>query len=63
MKANDTENAINAFIDWCNGETSYFDNSETKQFEHGKVIDFKMEAYHDVIIYEDGHEERFYICD
>ena len=30
---------------------------------HGAVIERRMEAYHDVIVYEDGYEERFYIGD
>ena len=31
--------------------------------KHGKCIDYRQEAYHDVHVYEDGHEERIYICD
>ena len=31
--------------------------------EHGRCIDVKLEAYGDRIIYEDGYEEFYYICD
>lgn len=30
---------------------------------HGKVVKTRMEAYHDVTVYEDGYEERDYIGD
>ena len=30
---------------------------------HGKVVDTRMDPYHDVTIYEDGYEERYYIGD
>lgn len=30
---------------------------------HGKVIETRMEAYHDVTVYEDGYEDRYYIGD
>ena len=30
---------------------------------HGKVIDFRFDAYHDVTVYEDGYEEKYYIGD
>ena len=31
--------------------------------EHGRCIDYRQEAYHDVNVFEDGYEERFYIGD
>ena len=31
--------------------------------EHGRCIDYRQEAYHDVHVFEDGHEERLYIGD
>ena len=31
--------------------------------EHGKCVDYRQEAYHDVHVFEDGHEERLYIGD
>ena len=29
--------------------------------EHGKIVGYRMDPYHDVTIYEDGYEDRFYI--
>ena len=29
--------------------------------EHGKIAGYRMDPYHDVAIYEDGYEDRFYI--
>lgn len=31
--------------------------------EHGKCIGYRFEAYCDVHVFEDGYEERLYICD
>ena len=31
--------------------------------ERGRCIDYQQDAYCDVHIFEDGHEERLYICD
>ena len=31
--------------------------------EHGRCIDYRQEAYHDVHVFEDEYEERLYICD
>lgn len=33
----------------------------TESKEHGKVVEYRQEAYCDVKVYEDGYEERFYI--
>lgn len=30
---------------------------------HGKVVSTRFEPYHDVTVYEDGHEEWYYIGD
>ena len=30
---------------------------------HGEVVERRMEAYHDVVVYEDGYEERYDIGD
>lgn len=30
---------------------------------HGKFIEARMEAYHDVVVYEDGYEDKDYIGD
>ena len=35
----------------------------TKNGKHGRVVDYRMEAYQDVVVYEDGTEERFDIGD
>ena len=35
----------------------------TKSGKHGRVVDYRMEAYQDVVVYEDGTEERFDIGD
>jgi len=34
-----------------------------KPGQHGKVVERRWEPFHDVIVYEDGYEERFYIGD
>lgn len=31
--------------------------------EHGRCIDYRQEAFYDVHVFEDGHEEKVYICD
>lgn len=31
--------------------------------EHGRCVDYRQDAYCDVHIFEDGYEERLYICD
>lgn len=28
---------------------------------NGKLVEVRQEPYHDVYVYEDGYEERFYI--
>lgn len=30
---------------------------------HGRVVSTRFDPYHDVTVYEDGYEERFYIGD
>ena len=30
---------------------------------HGKIIGTRFDPYHDVTVYEDGHEEKYYIGD
>lgn len=34
---------------------------EPQAGEHGKCVDYRFEAYHDVHVYEDGYEEWLYI--
>ena len=55
------DQAINAFIAYCNGENSAFNGVATSG--HRKLIDRKMEAYLDVSVYDDGTTEYYYICD
>lgn len=31
--------------------------------KHGKVVEYRFDAYNDIKVYEDGHEERYYIGD
>lgn len=31
--------------------------------EHGRCIDYLQDAYCDIYVFEDGYEERIYICD
>lgn len=38
-------------------------NSKPKVGKHGKVVDFRQTAYHDITVYEDGYEDWFYIGD
>ena len=30
---------------------------------HGRVVETRFDPYHDVTVYEDGYEERYYIGD
>lgn len=39
------------------------DDEEIINNEHGKLVQIRFDAYYDVYIYEDGHEEYFYIGD
>jgi len=36
---------------------------EIKSDVHGKLIEYRFDAYHDVKVYEDGYVEKFYIGD
>lgn len=41
---------------------------ETEQKEvvhpiHGKIVGTRFDPYHDVTVYEDGYEEKYYIGD
>lgn len=35
----------------------------SKPNPHGAVVSTRFEAYHDVTVYEDGHEEWYYVGD
>lgn len=55
--------ALDIFLSACTGE---IDPPEEKEFVHpihGRVVETRFDAYHDVTVYEDGHEERYYIGD
>ena len=36
---------------------------EFKHPAHGKIVGTRFDPYHDVAVYEDGHEEKVYIED
>lgn len=42
---------------------AYMDGLTPTEREHGRCIDMRWEAYHDVYVFEDGYEERYYIGD
>lgn len=53
---------IEIFLAICNGKIE----SEEKEFVspvHGRIVEKRFDPYHDVTVYEDGHEERYYIGD
>lgn len=39
------------------------DHRTPNEKEHGPVVGSRMDPYHDVTIYADGYEERYYIGD
>lgn len=39
------------------------DHRTPNEKEHGQVVGSRMDPYHDVTIYADGYEERYYIGD
>ena len=42
---------------------SLLDFESPMEKEHGHVVELKWERYHDVYVYEDGFEDRYYIGD
>ena len=53
---------IDIFMGLCSGEIE----EDKKVYEHpvpGRIVETRFDPYHDVIVYEDGHEERYYIGD
>lgn len=54
---------IAVFLGICNGEIEEPEEKEYIHPVHGKVVGTRFDPYHDVTIYEDGHEERYYIGD
>lgn len=57
--ANNADKALGAFFDYVDGKVDSL--PEAPVGPHGKVVDTRFEAYHDVTVYEDGYEDRFYI--
>ena len=45
------------------GEVDPPDEIDFVHVDHGRIVDTRFDAYHDVTVYEDGHEERYYIGD
>lgn len=43
------------------------DINDTTHYEisgiHGKLVEYRFDAYHDVKVYEDGYVEKYYIGD
>lgn len=42
----------------------YYDEDAVDEYRHpihGRIVDVRFDAYHDVTVYEDGFEERNYI--
>lgn len=59
---------LQEFFDWIDGKISdveYLFNREPTPLErlHGPVIGTRCDAYHDVTIYADGYEDRYYLGD
>lgn len=57
-----TSSEMNKLLDEVfNGDISAA--SEFIHPEHGRIIETRFDPYHDVTVYEDGYEERYYIGD
>lgn len=54
---------IEALTAWIQPGFKGFDPNEKPKSEHGAIADRRMDAYHDVTVYEDGYEEKDYIGD
>ncbi len=39
------------------------DYTDVIKYPHGRVVDTRMEPYHDVTVYEDGYEDWYYLGD
>lgn len=50
------------FLGICEGEIEP-DEKEYVHPVHGRVIGTRFDTFHDVTVYEDSHEERYYIGD
>jgi hypothetical protein len=58
--SNDVQKALDDFFAYVDNDVP-FPGPAPKVGPHGKVVDVRFEPYHDVTVYEDGYEERFYI--
>ena len=58
------DDAVKDLLAWMDGDEHALDGwNEPAEGEHGPVVMYRQDAYHDVLIYADGFEERFYIGD
>lgn len=55
MSSNYIDTLIDQFAE--DGEA----DKEYRHPVHGRIVETRFEPYHDVTVYEDGYEERFYI--
>lgn len=53
---------MSIFLSTCTGEVDP-PEEEFVHPVHGRIVETRFDPYHDVTIYEDGHEERYYIGD
>lgn len=60
---NSIDKDLNDLIAYMNGDEHAFDDWPEPNREHGALLEYRQEAYHDVYVFEDGHEERHYIGD
>lgn len=49
--------------DYTDEEIEDEKNTDWSKSPHGKPIGTRFDPYHDVTVYEDGYEERYYIGD
>lgn len=54
---------LDIFFAICNGEVAPPEEKEYVHPVHGRVVETRFDPYHDVTVYEDGHEERYNIGD
>lgn len=54
---------LDIFFAICDGKVEPPEEKEYIHPVHGRVVGTRFDAYHDVTVYEDGHEERYYIGD
>ena len=54
---------IEALAAWVQPGFKGYDPKIKPDMPHGRIVGERMEAYHNVTVYEDGHEEKDYIGD